>query len=155
MSEGVGYGKTILFGEHFVVYGIGGIASAMGKKTIATIEDSKEFEFIDNRPETPGYKTKKAGEISRQLDALKEHFKLEDKEKNVKITLSGDLVCNSGVGASAALAASIARALSTHYNLDLTDDEINEVAYLAEEAGSGTPSGIDNSCSVYGGFIYF
>ncbi|MBM3308887.1 MAG: mevalonate kinase, partial [Candidatus Altiarchaeales archaeon] len=154
MSVGHGYGKTILFGEHFVVYGLPAVASALGVKTTAVVEDSPKFEFNDNRPETPGYKAKKRDEIQRQVDALKEYFRLDEK-KPVKITLSGDLVCASGVGASAALAASIARALSAHLNLNLSDEEINDAAYIAEEAGSGTPSGIDNTCAVYGGFIVF
>lgn len=152
MGEGSGYGKTILFGEHFVVYGIPAIASALDLRTNAVVEDSSEFEFIDNRPETPGYKVKKKDEIQRQLDAILKHFKID---KPLKITLSGDLKCASGVGASAALAASISRAINDHLNLNLSDEEINEAAYIAEEAGSGTPSGIDNTTSVYGGFIVF
>ena len=68
-DEGCGFGKTILFGEHFVVHGLPAIASAIGRKTIATVEKSDKFEFVDNRPETPGYKETKKEEIQRQLDA--------------------------------------------------------------------------------------
>ncbi|MBU0763101.1 MAG: mevalonate kinase [Candidatus Altiarchaeota archaeon] len=151
METGYGFGKTILFGEHFVVYGLPAIASAISNKTIAEIDSADEFTFIDERPETPGYKVKKKDEIQRQLGALKNHFKKD----NVRIKLSGDLACASGVGASAALAASIARAYNQHLKLNLTDEEINDVAFLAECAGSGKASGIDNTCSVYGGFIIF
>jgi len=155
MAEGKGFGKTILIGEHFVVYGLPAIASALGNVTIAKVEKSEKFEFVDNRPETPGYKEKKEGEIQRQLDAILKHFKLDKEGNSVKIELSGDLVCNSGVGASAALAASIARALNELLGLGMNDDQINEAAYIAEEAGTGTPSGIDNTTSVYGGFLTF
>jgi mevalonate kinase len=155
MGEGKGFGKTILFGDHFVVYGLPGVAAGLSSTTTAKVEKSEKFEFADNRPETPGYKEKKQGEIQRQLDALLEYFKI-DKEKNpYRITLSGNLVCASGVGASAALAASIARAFNQELGLGLNDEKINEIAYLAEEAGSGTPSGIDNTTSVFGGFITF
>ena len=34
-GEGIGFGKTIVFNEHFVVYGIPAIVSAIGKYTIA------------------------------------------------------------------------------------------------------------------------
>ena len=157
MGKGYGFGKTILFGEHFVVYGLPAIASALGSTTKASIEveEGTGFEFVDNRPETPGYKEKKKDEIQRQLDALLKHFKVDTENKKVKIILSGDLICNSGVGASAALASSISRAFNQEFGLNLNDDQINEIAYIAEEAGSGTPSGIDNTSSVYGGFLIF
>ena len=35
----VGYGKTILFGEHFVVYGLPAIAAALSDHTTAVVED--------------------------------------------------------------------------------------------------------------------
>lgn len=157
MAEGQGFGKTILFGEHFVVYGLPGIASALGSKTIAKAEKSEKFEFIDNRPETPGYKEKKEGEIQRQLDALLKYFNLEKEGNSVKIELSGDLICNSGVGASAALASSISRAINGLLDLGLDDGQINEAAYFAEEGGTGkgSVSGIDNTCATFGGFILF
>lgn len=155
MGEGSGFGKTILFGDHFVVYGLPGIAAGLSATTMAKVEKSDKYEFIDNRPETPGYKEKKKKEIQRQLDALLNYFKIDKEKDPVKITLSGTLLCNSGVGASAALAASIARAFSQELGLNLNDEKINEIAYLAEEAGSGTPSGIDNTTSVFGGFITF
>ncbi len=155
MSDGSGFGKTILFGEHFVVYGLPAVASAIGKKTIANVEKSDKFEFIDNRPETPGYKETKKDEIKRQLDAIIRHFNIDVQNNPIKIVLSGDLECASGIGASAALAASISRALNQHLGLGMDDDEINRAAYIVEEAGSGTPSGIDNTCAVHGGFITF
>lgn len=150
-----GFGKVILFGEHFIVYGLPGVASGISDYTEARIEDSRTFEFIDNRPETPGYKATKKGEIQRQLDALLKHFNVSREGNSVRITLSGNLQCASGVGASAALATSIARAFNERLRLGLDDDGINKVAYMAEEAGSGKPSGIDNTCSVFGGFISF
>jgi len=155
MAEGKGFGKTILFGEHFVVYGLPGIAAAVGDYTEALVEPAeKEFTFVDSRPETPGYKETKVGEISRQIEAIKKHFKL-DAQKPLKITLAGNLVCATGIGASAALAASIARAINQELKLNLNDEQINQAAFAAEQAGSGTPSGIDNTCAVFGGFITF
>lgn len=156
MTEGYGFGKTILFGEHFVVYGLPGIASGISDCTITTVEDGTEgLEFVDGRPETPGYKETKREEIGRQVEALLKHFKINTSETPLRIVLGGNLLCASGVGASAALAASISRALSQKLGLNLSDEQVNQAAYLAEEAGSGKPSGIDNTCSVFGGFITF
>jgi mevalonate kinase len=154
MTKGIGFGKTILFGEHFVVYGLPGIASAISDYTEAKVTDSEKFEFIDERPSTKGYKEKKKQEIQRQIDALLNYFNLNQNSK-IKITLKGNLKCASGVGASAALATSIARALNEKLEKGFNDEKINEIAFLAEEAGSGPASGIDNTCSVFGGMISF
>ena len=52
MAEGKGYGKCILFNEHFVVYGISSIVSAIGDATVATVEktESGGIQLVDNRP---------------------------------------------------------------------------------------------------------
>jgi len=155
MGEGQGFGKTILFGEHFVVYGLPGIAAGLGSKTTATAEKAEKLEFVDERPETPGYKEKKKDEIQRQLDSLLEQFGLGKEGNSVKITLTGNLICNSGVGASAALAVSISRALNELLGKGMDEVAINKAAHKAEEAGSGPASGIDDTCSTYGGFITF
>ena len=42
MAKGFGYGKTILFGEHFVVHSIPAIASGLDLKTTAVIKNSKK-----------------------------------------------------------------------------------------------------------------
>lgn len=155
-GTGKGYGKTILFGEHFVVYGLPGIASAIGDHTVAEVDRGTQgLEFIDARPAIEGYKETKREEISRQLDAIFNFMQIDLKRTPLKIKLSGNLECASGIGASAALASSIARALSEHFSLGLDDDQINDVAFEGERAGAGNPSGIDNTCSTYGGMISF
>jgi len=158
MAAGIGSGKVILFGEHFVVYNLPGIASGLSDQTTATIEGGEPgtgFSLVDNRPTAPNYKEKKREEMQRQFDALFRYFSINPEEKPVKITLGGNLYCDSGIGASAALATSVSRAFNEMLGSGMDDDKINEAAYIAEEAGSGSPSGIDNTCSVYGGFITF
>ncbi|PNX48986.1 MAG: mevalonate kinase [Thermoplasmata archaeon M11B2D] len=39
--------------------------------------------------------------------------------------------------------------------MSLSDDEINEIAYEGEKGYHGTPSGVDNTASTYGGLIWF
>jgi mevalonate kinase len=155
-GKGIGFGKTILFGEHFVVYGLPGIASAIGDYTIANVEKGQEgLELIDNRPAVEGYKATKQGEISRGMELILNFMKIDVNKTPLKITLSGNLECASGIGASAALASSVARALSEHFDLSLNDDQINKIAYEGEKGSAGTPSGIDNTCSTYGGMLTF
>lgn len=153
-GRGSGFGKTILFGEHFVVYGLPGIASAISDRTTAEIIPSEKYEFIDNRPATPDYKEKKKREMQRSMKLLLDFMKIDVKKNPVKITLAGNLYCTSGVGASAAMATSIARAFSELYRLNLSDEEINRISYEAEKS-TGTPSGIDNTCATFGGLIWF
>jgi len=156
ICKGIGYGKIILCGEHFVVYGLPAIAAALSDYTEAIITKGiNGLEFIDERPAVKGYKETKKEEIQRELKALMEYFKIDLNKTPLKIVLKGNLECASGIGASAALAASIARALNEYLELKLNDEQINEAAFIAEKAGFGTPSGIDNTCAVYGGFITF
>ncbi|MBN1896334.1 MAG: mevalonate kinase [Candidatus Aenigmarchaeota archaeon] len=154
IGRGTGFGKTILFGEHFAVYGLPVIASAISDRTVADIVPSEKYELIDNRPATPGYKEKKKGEMERSMKLLLDYMNIDVKRDPVKIILSGDLFCTSGVGASAAMATAIARAFSDLYGLGIGDEEINRISYEAEKS-TGTPSGIDNTCSTFGGLIWF
>ncbi|MFX1315394.1 MAG: mevalonate kinase [Promethearchaeota archaeon] len=157
MGSGKGYGKTILFGEHFVVYGLPAIASALGSFTIADIKvlEGNGWTVEDQRPATPGYKKTKYNEAMQSITNILKHLKIDLESQKIKITFSGDLVAASGVGASAAQCTSLARALNDTFNLDLDDEKINEAEYEGEKAYHGTPSGIDNTASTFGGLIWF
>jgi mevalonate kinase len=39
--------------------------------------------------------------------------------------------------------------------MNLSNEKINEIAYEAERAYAGTPSGIDNTAATYGGLLWF
>ncbi len=157
MGEGSGYGKVIMFNEHFVVYGIPAIASAIGSRTIARIEpfDGKGWSINDGRPATPGYKMKKMEHQMDSIERILNSAGIDVNETPIKIALAGDLKAASGVGASAASCAAIARALSHQFGLGFSDDKINEIAYEGEKGYHGTPSGIDNTTATFGGLIWF
>ena len=157
MGSGKGYGKTILFGEHFVVYGLPAIASALSSYTTAEIKiiDGKGWDVIDQRPATPGYKKKKYDEALQSIKNVIEYMNIDVGCQKLEITFSGDLFAASGVGASAAQATSLARAINDSFTMMLDDVKINEAAYEGEKAYHGTPSGIDNTASTYGGLIWF
>ena len=157
MNLGKGFGKTILFGEHFVVYGLPAIASALGSFTTADIKivAGSGWEVEDQRPETPGYKKMKYDEAMQSVRNVLNHLNINTDNQKLKITFAGNLVAASGVGASAAQCTSLARALNDKFNLNLNDEKINEAAYEGEKAYHGTPSGIDNTASTFGGLIWF
>jgi mevalonate kinase len=113
------------------------------------------YELVDGRPETPGYKKEKASEQAASIRNVFSAASLSMKDNTVKITFGGDLTAASGVGASAASCAALARALSDDYKLGFDDDRINEIAFEGEKGYHGTPSGIDNTAAVYGGLIWF
>jgi mevalonate kinase len=157
MMIGKGYGKTILFGEHFVVFGLPAIASALVSFTTAEVKvlDGSGWIIDDQRPATPGYKKKKYDEAIQSVQNVLNHLTIDTESQKLEIKFAGDLMAASGVGASAAQCTSLARALNIRFNLNLSDEEINEAAYEGEKAYHGTPSGIDNTASTYGGLIWF
>ena len=156
-GEGIGFGKAILFNEHFVVYGTPSIVSAIGNYTVAKIEPYGKpgFKLEDNRKATPRYKEDKIDQQKTSINNILKKMNLDLSKKGVEITLEGNLYCASGIGASAASCVAIVRALSDHFSLNLSDDEINGVAYEGEKGYHGNPSGVDNTASTYGGLIWF
>jgi len=197
-----GYGKIILFGEHFVVHGLPAVAAALDLKTHTQIT-ANDFEksscnnlvLIDDRPKAPGFVPSKSAQYKLVCEnilnffqnfchpvasavALREGWELDSglsaiatsndgrrlesmdyyhlKQRNFTVTFSGNLpVTCGGIGSSAAFAVSFVRAVNTKFNLGLSDELINQAAYLVEQAVHGTPSGIDNTTAVFGGVIKF
>ena len=156
-GEGIGFGKAILFNEHFVVYGIPAIVSAIGKYTVAKIEPIGKpgWTINDNRKATPNYKEDKISQQKDSIDRILKKMDIDLSSDGVEITLEGNLYCASGIGASAASCVAIARALADHYEMELSDEQINEIAYEGEKGYHGTPSGIDNTAATFGGLIWF
>jgi len=156
-GHGIGFGKAILFNEHFVVYGIPSIVSAIGNYTVAKVEpyEKSGLNLDDKRLATPKYKTDKLSQQTESFELMFKKMGLDLSKNGVKITLEGNLVAASGIGASAASCVAVARALADSYELDLSDEQINEIAYEGEKGYHGTPSGVDNTASTYGGLIWF
>lgn len=157
MGTGIGYGKVILFNEHFVVYGIPSIVSAFDRITRCTVEKTEEPSWVleDNRPETPGYKAEKLEQQKDSIERILKFMKIDVSKCGLKISFGGDLIAASGVGASAASCVALARALSDEFGLGLSDERINEIAYEGEKAYHGAPSGVDNTAATYGGLLWF
>lgn len=157
MGKGSGFGKVILFNEHFTVYGIPSIVSAIDRSTTATVEPFEGTGWVidDQRKATPGYKEEKLEQQKDSMERILKAAAIDATRNPIKITLKGDLVAASGIGASAASCTAIARALSDEFNLGLSDDRVNELAYEGEKGYHGTPSGIDNTAATYGGLIWF
>ena len=93
MGKGSGFGKTILFGEHFVVYGLPALASAIGDYTEAFVEvkEGKGYELTDERPEVPGYKEKKFDEQKVSIQNVLNYMGI-DIEKLKKYVIDRELM---------------------------------------------------------------
>jgi mevalonate kinase len=156
MGRGSGFGKVILFGEHFVVHGVPGIVSAIDSTVDAEVKKIGEGITVrDERKGARGYTEKKRVQQKESIERMLRTMGVDLEKAVLEIWLGGDLPGFSGIGASAASSVAIARAIAEELEMDLSDEKINEVAYEAEKAYAGTPSGIDNTAATYGGLIWF
>lgn len=156
MGKGSGFGKVILFGEHFVVHGVPGIVSAIDAKTDAEVKRiAKGITIKDERRGSKGYAEEKKAQQIESIERMLKTMGIEPKTASFSIWLGGDLPGFSGLGASAASSVAIARAIAEEFKMDLSDERINEIAYEAEKAYAGNPSGIDNTAATYGGLLWF
>jgi len=157
MSKGSAFGKSILIGDQFVLEEVPAIVSAIPFETIATVEriEGEGWVLEDNRTEVPGYKNKKKDQQVVSINRILEVMGIDTKKTPLKITYGGDLLAGSGVGASAASCVSLARALNEEFDLGYSVEQINHVGWEGEFAYHGTPSGVDNTASTYGGLIRY
>jgi mevalonate kinase len=156
MGRGSGFGKTILFGEHFVVHGVPGIASAVDSAADAEVKKAANgINVTDERTGAKGYAEKKKLQQLESIERMLKAMNMDPQQVAIDIWLGGNLPGFSGLGASAASSVAIARAIAEEFELDLHDEKINDIAYEAEKAYAGNPSGIDNTAATFGGLIWF
>ena len=84
MGKGSGYGKVILFGEHFVVHGVPGIVSAIDSiNRCRSKKGSKRLNVKDERKTAKGY-----GEEKRlqQIESIERMLKAMDLDPKMPLT---------------------------------------------------------------------
>jgi len=153
-----GHGKIILLGEHAVVYGRPAIAAPVPVAARATVVDSDtgEVEFFCPRwgvEYTLHKDPKQRQSFEKPLGALLERFDLMD--RSMRIEVFPHVPRAMGLGGSAAVAVAIARAIDHHFQLNLNDAQINEIAYEFEKVAHSEPSGIDNTVATYGKLLMY
>jgi len=155
MGKGSGFGKVILFGEHFVVHGVPGIVSAIDSTTDAEVKRTRKgIKIKDERKTAKGYSEEKR---LQQLESIERILRTMgiDPETPLNIWIGGSLPGFSGLGASAASSVAIARAIAQELGMSFSDEKISQIAYEAEKAYAGNPSGIDNTAATFGGLLWF
>jgi mevalonate kinase len=150
-----GYGKVILFGEQFVVYGIPAIASALDLKVEAKIADASGGIYADDLLSGRKVTYKKdSAPILDLMPTFLSQFNLTG-EEHFYLKLKSTVPRCGGLGSSAALVVAAARAFDEYLKTNLGDERINQIAYEAEKYFHKTPSGVDNTVAAYGGLLWF
>lgn len=149
---GVGFGKVVLLGEHAVVYGRHAIGAPVPLTITALVEDvdagihlliprwGVEYELAANPKDRRSFELP-AGAMLDQLGLT---------GRSMRIEVFPDVPRGMGLGGSAAMAVAIVRALDRHFELRLTDEEVNALAFESEKIAHGNPSGLDNTIASYG-----
>ncbi len=154
---GAGHGKIILIGEHAAVYGRHAIAAPVPLAIQAQVEDGGDgIElFIPRWGVEQSFHPAMGKPLSfeRPFALILERLGLLD--RSFRITVFPSLPRAMGLGGSAAAAVAIIRAIDRHFRLQLSDAEVNDLAFECEKVAHGTPSGIDNAMATYGKMMLY
>ena len=160
--------KTILFGEHFVVYGEPAIVLAIDMRARATaklrqdqhiyinavdLESSGSFAGRDFQAERGDQEARMKLEPTRI--AVQRVLDLSERNTGVSVEIRSSIPVAAGLGSSAAVVTAVAAAVSRLLGVHLSQEEIFKIAYEAETVVHSTPSGIDPAVSTYGGALLF
>ena len=155
-------GKTILFGEHAVVYERPAIA--------APVDQVRAKVYITANPlGKPGCLMIDAPDIALKCDldalpktnAIRSVIENIGAEFNIKhfpaahILIKSTIPIAAGLGSGAAISVSLIRALASFLGRQIPEERVSALAYEAEKIHHGTPSGIDNTVITYAQPIYF
>lgn len=151
-------GKVILFGEHFVVYGVKAILCAINKRASVTAEKIQENKISIKS---------NIGDLTLELNKpitdinspLKPFYYLANKMmKNqsggIQISVESDIPLGVGLGSSSACCVAGAAAISRLF-AETSKKEILELAIEAEKTIFKNTSGADCTVCTYGGIMEY
>ena len=151
-------GKVILFGEHFVVYGVKAILCAINKRVTVTAEKIKEKK-ISIKSGIGDLELELNKPISEIDSPLKPFYYLANKmiqnqSTGIEIKIESDIPLGAGLGSSSACCVAGAAAISKLFS-EKTKEEILELAIEAERTIFENTSGADCTVCTYGGIIEY
>ncbi len=153
----IGYGKIILLGEHSVVYGRHAIAAPIPLHVRAEV--TAQANHIDLVIPRWGVEMRLAeperaiSSLHASITLIAERLGLAD--RGMRIDVFPHIPRANGLGASAALAVAVIRAMARCFDIEISEREISNLAFDCEKIAHGTPSGIDNTLATFGKPILF
>lgn len=150
--------KVILFGEHFVVYGVKAILCAINKRITVTAETIKENK-IYIKSNIGNLELEPNKDISEINSPLKPFYYLANKllqnqKTGIKIDVESEIPLGVGLGSSSACCVAGAAAISRLFN-KTSKEEILELAIEAEKTIFENTSGADCTVCTYGGIMEY
>jgi mevalonate kinase len=144
--------KTILLGEHAVVYGRPAIAVPVHQvyaRTVVIADPLAQLDLIRIEAKDIGLDTylsdlETDNPFVVAIESIKNKFSLNHLPAS-HIVIHSTIPRSAGLGSSAAVAVSLIRAYTTFLGLQPSAQEVSELAYEVEKVQHGTPSGIDNT----------
>jgi mevalonate kinase len=155
MTTCFGLGKIILLGEHAVVYGYPALAAALDRGVRVDAVPTPAGGTL--RVEIPAWNLKihadDDGSFAQGLSAIAETVEIG----RPALTLIGDaqIPPGAGLGASAAFAVAIARALLGYAKKPADVQAVTAAASASERLMHGRPSGVDVALAIAGGIGVF
>ena len=151
-------GKVILFGEHFVVYGVKAILCSIDKRVTVTAEKIKERKIsiksnIGNLELEPGKAIKEIDSPLKPFYYLADKV-LQKKDSGIKIQVESEIPLGVGLGSSSACCVAGAAAISKLFS-ESSKEEILGMAIEAEKTIFQNTSGADCTVCTYGGIMEY
>lgn len=135
-------GKTILSGEHSVVYGHQAILASLDRGVSCSVKEG----FLSEEQEHDAY-------LQQILEIFAKRAQLNKVEVSIKV--GSDISQKSGLGSSATFAAAVFAELAKFYDYSLNQDLLYDLVLEAENFIHGHSSGADPAIVVYSGLIAF
>jgi mevalonate kinase len=151
-------GKVILFGEHFVVYGVKAILCSINKRVTVTAEKISERKISINS-EIGNIVLEPNKSISEINSPLKPFYYLANKviknqDTGIQINIDSEIPLGAGLGSSSACCVAGAAAIFKLFG-DISKKEILEHAIEAEKTIFENTSGADCTVCTYGGIMEY